>query len=539
MKKQAKIFRKRGLLALAAAVLLALPISCGGQKAELGPDEYDVVVIGAGGGGMAAAAKTALGGLKTLVIEQHDKVGGYMSAFERGDYRFEVSLHAMDGMGIETFDDLGIDKKVKLHTGDYAYIAAFPDAEYYIPTDPEKYRALLKEKFPHEAEGIDRLWKTMSGLDYIMVNLMNMKDKKNVIGSLFRVITSPVKIFRLAKYWNKSSTEMLGEFIKDEKLFYIFTQLMAYTGIDPDNVSGMLFAMMWNSYHFHGFYYFHGGSQAVTKALAEVVEENGGKVLLNTLDTKIVIENGKAVSVQTKDGDEFKCRYVVSNANAPDTFFKLIGRDHLPESYVEKLENMKIGASAFAVYLGVDKDFSGDFPKGIHSYFVNPSYDQAETFKYFTEGVPEKAMFGLINYTMADPENAPEGKCVISLVSMLPYDYEDKWHLNESYEKYTEFKNAVGQKYIDRAEKYLPGLKDHIEEVEVGSPLTMERYTLNPKGTIFGWEYNIEQSMLKRLKQKTPIKNVFLAGAWTFPGGGQSAVLLSGLEAGKMILAKE
>ena len=540
MEKRAHSSMKKPLaLFVLAAFMMTATVSCGAKKAELGPDSYDAVIIGAGGGGVSAAAALARGGLKVLVIEQHDKVGGYMSAFERGDYRFEVSLHAMDGMGIEAFDDLGIDKKVKLYTSEYAYISAFPDANYYIPTDAEAYRKMLKEKFPEEAEGIDRLWKTMKSLDYVMVNLMNLRDKKNVLGSLFRVLTSPGKILKLAKYWNKNSTDMLGEFIKDEKLFYIFTQLMAYTGIDPDNVSGMLFAMMWNSYHFHGFYYFDGGSQAVTKALAEVVEENGGKILLNTLATKIVIENGKAVAVQTKDGKEFKCRYVVSNANAPDTFFKLIGREHLPDEYVKRLETMKIGASAVAVYLGVNKDFSSEFPKGIHSYFVNPSYDQAETFKYFTEGDPERAMFGLINYTMADPSNAPEGKNVISLVSMLPYDYQNGWHESESYEKYQALKDEVAQKYIDRAEKYLPGLKEHIEVVEVGSPRTMEHYTLNPKGTIFGWEYNIEQSMLKRLKQKTPIKNVYLAGAWTFPGGGQSAVLLSGLEASRAILKKE
>jgi prolycopene isomerase len=251
------------------------------------------------------------------------------------------------------------------------------------------------------------------------------------------------------------------------------------------------------------------------------------------------MKDGLAVAVQTKDGKEFPCRYVVSNANAPDTFFKLIGKEYLPADYVKKLENMKIGASAYAVYLGVNKDLTGEFPPGIHSYFVNPGWDQAETFRYFTEGIPEKAMFGLINYTMADPTDAPKGKNVIALVSMMPYDYKGDWLMSQGHDKYQALKEEVAQKFIERGTKLVPSLKSSIEIMEVGTPRTMERYTLNPKGTIFGWEYSINQSMFKRLAQKTPIGNLYLAGAWTFPGGGQSAVLLSGMQTAKMILKRE
>jgi prolycopene isomerase len=348
-------------------------------------------------------------------------------------------------------------------------------------------------------------------------------------------------LWPIIKYWDSTASELLANYIQDEKLIALFVQLMAYTGTSADEVSGMLFAGMWVSYHHVGFCYFEGGSGAVTKALAEVVVENGGEILLNTLATKIVIEDGAAVAVQTKDGKEFKCRYVVSNANAPDTFFKMIGREHLPEEYAHRLETMKIGLPAFAVYLGVDHDFSDAFqPEGNHSYFVNPGYDQTETFKYFREGNPEKAMFGMINYTMADPTNAPKGKNVISVVSIVPYDYKGDWYESESYEKYQALKEEVAQQYLKRAEELIPGLSDHIEVMEVGSPRTMEHYSLNPRGSIFGWEFSKDQTMTKRLPQKTPIKNLYLAGAWGgMYGGGQSAVLMGGYAAAERILGRE
>jgi phytoene desaturase len=532
------------LVLFIASVLTVLP-SCKGEDPppppleELGPGAYDVVVIGAGGGGISAAAKLAMGGMKVLVIEQHDKVGGYMTSFERGDYRFEVSLHAMDGLGRELFPKLGIQDKVKTVRLDPAYRSIFPDFTFDVPADPQVYRERLKGQFPQEAQGIDRLFDDLELIYEGMRCLMNLQDGKGRGATIWRIVKKPRMFWPMIKYWDKNCSDMLADYIQDEKLIALFLQLMAYTGTSADEVSGMFFAMMWISYHHVGFYYFEGGSQAVTNALAEVVRENGGQILLNTLATKIVIEDGAAVAVQTKDGKEFKCRYVVSNANAPDTFFKLVGREYLPKDYVGKLEKMVIGLPAFAVYLGVDHDFSKTFPEGIHSYFVNPGYDQKEIFQYFREGNPEKAMFGLINYTMVDPTDAPKGKNVIAVVSIMPYDYKGDWYESESYEKYSALKEEVARIYLNRAEKLVPGLREHIEVMEVGSPRTMEHYTLNPRGSIFGWEFSKEQSMMKRLPQKTPIRNLYLAGAWTFPGGGQSAVLMGGELAGNTILGRE
>ena len=536
---------KRVVLAVLAVFCLAsLTVSCAREEKpppleELGPNSYDVVVIGAGGGGISAAARLALKGKKVIVIEQHDRVGGYMSSFERDDYTFEASLHAMDGMGREIFPKLGIEDKVTVHKVDPAYRSVFPDFNFDVAGDVNLYRQRLKEQFPHEAEGIDGLIDQLALIYEGMTCLMDLQDKKDVGGTIWRMITKPSMFWPIIKYWDKTCEEMLNDFIHDEKLIALFIQLMAYTGTSADRVSGMFFAMMWISYHHVGFYYFEGGSQAVTKALAEVVRENGGEVLLNTLVTKILLEDGKAVGVQTKDGKEFKARYVISNANALDTFFKMIGEEHLPADYVERLKTMTIGLPAFAVYLGVDHDFTDTFPPGVHSYFVNPGYNQDEIFKYFREGVPEKNLYGLINYTMADPTDAPEGKNVIAIVSMMPYDYKGDWYESESYEKYDALKNEVAQIFIDRSEKLIPGLKDHIEVMEVGSPRTMEHYTLNPKGTIFGWEFSKEQSMLKRLSQKTPIENLYLASAWAFPGGGQSAVIMGGLMCADTIVKRD
>ncbi len=538
------IFTYRRFFTIIMSSLLIVAMTACSSKKKPGPDEYDVVVIGSGGGGLAAASRLSMNGMKVLVLEQHYQVGGYMSSFTRGDYRFEASLHAMDGMGVKQFDAIGIKDKVKVVKVDPPYRSSFPGLEFDIPYDAEEYLKKLQETFPHEKEGLEDLFDVLEGLNYVMSHAMRLYTGEAYIGPMFWMTIKPWNLYYLAKYWFSNNTDMMNDFLKDKKLIGLLTQLMCYTGIDSNNVSGMLFAMMWNSYHLQGFCYFEGGSHAVTKACAEVVKENGGTVLTSTRAIKILIEDDeakavRAMNVKTKVEKDYKCRYVVSNANAPDTFFKLVGREYLPEDYIKRIENGKIGLPAYAVYLGVNKDYSKVIPNGNHTIFVNETFDQNETFDYFHKGIAEKALFGIINYTMIDPTNAPKGKNVIALVSIMPYDYKGDWNLSKGYKAYDALKKEVARKYIKRAERYLPGLSKNIEVMEVGSPRTMENYTSNPLGTIFGWEFNQEQSMLNRLPIDTPIDNLFLAGAWTFPCGGQSAVIMSGRMCADIILGEE
>jgi prolycopene isomerase len=273
----------------------------------------------------------------------------------------------------------------------------------------------------------------------------------------------------------------------------------------------------------------------------DVINENKGEILLSTRATKIIIENGRAVAVRaenvrTKEVKEYKCNYVVSNANAPDTFFKMIGEENLPADYVDKLKKMEIGPSTFVVYLGVKKDYTKFYPEHVHGIMVNDFMEEADNIKAVKEGDITKISFGIANYTVLNPNSAPKGKNTICMVCLMLYDTNDGWKLSEGYDKYTKYKNEIGKKFAKRAERFLPGLTSNIEVMEVGTPITNRNYTLNPKGTIFGWANTPAQTIMNRLQQKTPIKNLFLAGAWTVPCGGQSAVLISGSIAAGLIL---
>ena len=472
-------------------------------------EAYDVVVIGAGGGGLAAAATLAQAGKNVLVLEQHHRVGGMMVNFQRGDYRFEASLHGFDGMGVQYLEGLGVrDKVTPLRADPIIYRVVLPDMTFDVSADTEQYKQDLIDLFPEDEEGINGLFEDLSNLVGTMANrnltLQQMVDKHN---------------------------------LQNPEIATIVTILTPFLGVEPDELPALMFVGMWNGYHVLGGYYqFEGGSEAITKALGESVEENGGTIKLNTRATKVVIENGLATQVQTDEGGCYSADYVVSNTNAPSLFFDMIGEEYLPQSFIDELNSYVYGYSAYTVYLGVDADLSDEFA-GTHELMVSASLDPGVTFDALNECNPENAMFAVANFSLIDPTTAPAGKSAISITGQLGWHCGTEWGWNDSYESYQEYAVEVAKVFIDRTRELIPSLTDNVEVFELCTPQTIKGFTLNPEGTIFGWKFNTEKWALpfEQGNLSTPIDNLYLAGAWA-NGGGQSVVLITGNTAANLIL---
>ncbi len=506
--------------------------------------DYDVIIIGSGGGGMAAGARLSLEGKKVLVIERNDKTGGYMTNFKKGDYFFEVSMHSLDGFNEgcfnrDMFKRLGIFQEMKPIMNDPMYRALYPDYTVEVPADINKYLKLLKEKFPHETEGLDKLFNTLEKIDTATACGMHFSNREYAVG-LWKMLMNIPALIALGKYWRSTLTEFLDDYVKDEQLISMITQLTGLLSDGPEKISGLVFAAAFNMYHRGGYYYFEGdgeggGSRAVIRALESVIKQHGGDILLNTLATKVIIEDGEARAVQTEDGKQYTCNYVVSNSNALDTVNKLIGREHFPKKYLDKLDKMVPGLSCFVVYLGVNHDYRSYFPKGSHVILQNVSWDGLESYNYIKKGDVDNMPYAFLNFSCID-KVAPEGKNVLNITTVMPYDWNNGWHYEDK-TKYEALKQETAMKLVKRAEQILPGLTEHIEVMEVMTPKSLEAYSLNTKGAILGWDNTVDQVMMNRLPQATAVDNVYLAGAWTFPSGGQSAVLISGLVAAETILA--
>jgi prolycopene isomerase len=525
--------------------MISVPLffTCGNDRVitiPQGAEKWDVVIIGAGGGGLSAGATLARAGVKPLVLEQYSKAGGYMTAFQRDGFRFEVSLHMMDGLdegGLTNnlFKELGILDRIKLIKFDPLYRAVFPDITIDVPADVNAYIKLLQQKFPNEAEGIAALFDKFFAIG---------KD----IGELSRLMNAPLYA-QILKFplvpmlqWDLISNlfttidDFVRDYIKDPKATAVILQLGNFMGVPPSQSPAVLTAAMLESYHHFGVYHFEGGSQAVSNALADVIRENGGEVRLNTRVKKILVNDGAAFGVETAGGKKIYSDYVISNADGYHTYIDLVGEENLDKDYIEYVKGLKPGVSVLTVYLGCKMDLARTTLKNVGEIFYSPSYNIESGWENIMKMNIDMMDLVVAFMSNTDPTCAPKGKSTIIITAGGNYEWNERWQTAKGREEYERVKKMIADRVIAAVEKMIPGLKKSIEVIEIGTPITMEKYTLNYRGSIIGWAPTPDQSLLNRMKQSGPIENLYLAGAWTFPCGGQSAVLGSGNTAARMIL---
>lgn len=508
------------------------------MKGELMPDtnHYDAIVIGAGLGGLSTAGYLAKAGKRVLVLEHHSVPGGYAHEFRRGKFRFEVALHAMDGVSeggwvYPVLADLGVLDQVEFHRLDPFYTACFPEHEVAVHTGREMYADELIRHFPEEADGIREF---LDNLEHTEAEVKAFTHARSQ-GERIPMQEMPARFPNMALAMMQSWGDYMDRFVKDAKLKAILSTLWGYFGLPPSTLTGGGFAMMLASYMFHGAYYPEGGSFAISKAIVNTIREHGGEVKYNQTVTSIEMKDGLAHAVETQKGLRATADLIVSNASAPETIANLIGAEHFEDSYASKGTGERVAASNLVVYLGLDVDLR-DLGYHHHELFVSNTYDIEESYRNMIEGNWERADIVITNYGPVCERACPRGYSALMIMCLATMDYEDQWGTGGDFStyrknpRYLELKERAGEALIDQAAKHIPKLREHIIEKEIATPLTNLRYSLNPGGSIYGSEQTVGNMYMNRLSPKTPIPNLVLTGAWV-SGGGMSTALVSGRSA--------
>jgi prolycopene isomerase len=508
----------------------ALPV---GTFAQGQADEFDAIIIGSGLGGLCCAAAFARQGFKPLVIEQHDKPGGYATSFARpGGFVFDVSLHSTtvgDRNGvynlIQGFPEI-TDVEFLPHPN--LYRAIYPEHDFRVPQrDLKGYIDLLIKHFPDEKEGIAGLFDDMNGIFNEVRRLAQARGKVDM--SNFAV-DFPL----IFKFFSKPWGAMVDARLKNPKLKAIVSGQWGYYGLPPSKLSSFYYAIPNIGYLTGGGFYPKGRSQTISDALARFITGHGGKVLLNTRVNKILVNDHAAAGVVTADGKEFKARVVVSNANAFDTFQKMVDDKEYLAEYQAKWQQYSVSLSAFQVFLGLKEDLVRQLGIPDSEIFIESSYDPEESYRCALKGDVENGGIGVTLYDNIFKGYSPEGKNTLSILALQGYEPWAKFesdYFKGNKTEYRKEKERMAEILIQKTERLLlPGLSKAIQVKEIGTPLTNFRYTSNYRGAIYGWDQTVNNSGNARVGHKTPIKNLYLAGAWSRPGHGYGAVIGSGLE---------
>ncbi len=510
------------------------------QNKEL-MNQYDVVVIGAGIGGLTCGASLAKEGLKTLVVEQHAVPGGYVTSYKRKGFTFDVpdisAACRKEGPIGKIFSELGLWDKIEFIESEPYLKYIFPEHNIRVYTNIEKYKEELIRACPAEKENVNRYYETLAKLWRDMCISPSNPSK-------VQLLSFPLKYPTLFKYRNKVFKDLLDSHFDDQKLKAILPAHWAYLGLPPSRISALSMVMMLMGYHMGGAWHPKGGYQKLADAFVNSLGKHNGTLLLKALVTKILIQNGRAVGIELKNGTKIKAKYVISNADSKLTFLKLVGEENLKKKFVEKIKSLEMSVSGFVVHLGVDMDLSKlDLNYAAVVYY--PSYDIEEPFKaYENNEIPDidRMHFGISVTSLHDSSLAPEGKhALLITLPVVPYHYKNDW-MTESGKKrgedYRKLKEELADKLIEAAEKIVPDLSKHLVVKDIATPMTYERYTLSSDGAWYDVAITPEQSGLNRVPIKTPIERLYLTGSSTI-GAGTTACIISGINTANFILGRK
>jgi len=515
-----------GVLPLAGTAWANLPDAQNQTK----EGTYDTIVIGAGLGGLSAAAAFARKGYHTLTIEQHDKPGGFATTFRRGPFTFDVSLHSTtvgerNGLRnlIGPFPEI---EDVEFVPHPSLFRTIFPDFDLRVPQrDPGAFARLLAERFPQEKAGIDALFADMRGLGEEVNRLSQLRGQPNM--------QTFVKDYPLlARHSMHTWGQMVDARLQDAKLKAMVSFLWGYYGLPPSKLSAFYYAIPTAGYLGGGGYYPKGRSQAISDALVRFIEARNGKLLLKTKVERILVENGAAVGVRCADGAEYRARAVISNASAETTFSQMLEPSDATRAYQERMAKFSRSLSAFQVFLGLKQDLVGKLGIKDSEIGIVPGYDDEAGYAAMLSADVEHGGCGVMLYDNVYTGYSPKGKNTINILALQGYEHWRKFEADYRAGRKTAYraeKERMARVLIERVEKtLLPGLSKAIEVKEVGTPLTHWRYTSHPEGAIYGWNQTVGNSGNRRVSHATTVKGLYLSGAWSQPGHGYGAVLASG-----------
>jgi prolycopene isomerase len=327
---------------------------------------------------------------------------------------------------------------------------------------------------------------------------------------------------------------MMDARLRDPKLKGILSSLWGYFGLPPSRLSCFYYALPLMGYLQSGGCYPAGRSQTISDAIVRFIESHGGKVLLNTGVKEILTGEGTARGVRTDDGREFLARAVVSNVSAHETFRTMLNQPDVLKEYLGKLDRYSVSLSCFQVFLGLKTDLVKSAGAVDSELFFNTGYDHEQSYASALRADVEDGGYGLTLYDNVYAGYSPPGKNTVNIMVLQGYDHWKEYesdYFKGNKDAYRLEKERMAAVLIRKVEgTLLPGLSRAVEVMEIGTPLTNVRYTGNYRGAIYGWDQTVDNSGNRRLGHGTPVKNLYLAGAWTRPGHGYPAVLWSGVE---------
>jgi phytoene dehydrogenase-like protein len=520
---------------------------------------HDIIIIGGGHNGLVAACYLAKAGLKPLVLERREIVGGAAVTEEiYPGFRCSTLAHSAGPLSPRIIKDLQLERHgLEIIRPEVRVIALNKDGHSIcIYNDAARTASELERISAHDAGSYPKFEKSFARIGHVLVPLLAMTPptiEKPAAGELWHLGKVGLAFrglgkkdsFRLLRWGPMAVADLVAEWFETETLRACVAARGIFGAFAGPWSAGTSAGLLWQAAtdgHAAGASSFvKGGLGALTQALAKAAQEAGVEIRTGVEVAAINVNEGQATGVVLASGEEVSARAVVSNADPKTTFLKLIDPIDLDPNFLTKMRNYRSTGAAAKVNLALSAlpaipalNDSGDTARLSGRIHIGPDIDYLErafdAAKY-GDYSPQPYMDITIP-SLSDPSLAPQGAHVMSIfVQFAPYKLKDgDWNSRRE-----EFGDTVVNLLCD----YAPNLKELIVARQVITPLDLEQKYGLSGGHIMHGEQSLDQMFTFRpligwAQYRTPIGGLYLCGAGTHPGGGATGAC--GLNASREII---
>ena len=415
-------------------------------------DHYDVVIIGAGLGGLAAGSLLAKRGLEVLLVEQHSIPGGACTSFRREGRIYDSGAALIFGFGKEGYNIHhtlvnSLEEDVTVISRDKFFRLDFAGQSIEVWKDLDKFLPELEKLFPEEKDEIRRLYAFLTSFYERDIKNQNLVTPPSEMSDneKRKMLSNPLRLLRLRKVLGQSAEDFMGPYLKSRRLLEFYDKLCAsYAYITMKETPAMMAITMFTDNHSGGTYYVAQSAQTYSNTLERSIESNGGTIIYDSRVQGIVFEGGKACGVRLADDQVIVADRVISNTTVWNLFLDLIPQELVTEAQRQWVNSLVPTYPAMVLYAAVDK---AAFPADINpvEYYISErsKIDMGDITLY----IP----------SVDDHTLGPEGEHLVTIFSPAP---NQKWPrpFEKEYrsESYVEKKKKQADLILDDIEKRIP-----------------------------------------------------------------------------------
>jgi all-trans-retinol 13,14-reductase len=502
-------------------------------------NDADAIIIGAGIGGLSAAAYLARAGRKVIVLEQDHHLGGTASVFKRSGFIFPTGQQSFTAPEyIEaSLRELGVEQELSFTRDCFQVRRGAMDIIISVPL--HQLARKLSDYFPMEQEGIHTvinvLEEVMAALDAVRPE--DLIEQSSTTNSANREV--------LGRWGNVSARDLVDRHLHDQRL----KDLLGSQGTSESEMSVVLLAQMWRFMSRVGIWYTSSGICEVPELLASRVRALGGEIRPGERVERILVNDGAAAGVELAGGSLIKSPIVISDADYKETILKLLPPGTIPAPEKKEVSLMPLTSSAFTVFLGVKKelaDLSAFRADHLLVKLMEGKPVPWEQKRPHPEDFLQDEIW-LSWWSRHDPALAPPGCEALMIKVTAPFDAFAPFYgggRGHHHEHYYSMKEGMADALVEAASKILPGLPGAVVVREVATPLTYKDWGHRSEGSVAGWSWRFgdHPEPWTRSLAVTAVPGLFMVGLQSFTRifyGGMGTAMYSGKYAAEMVMAGE